>query len=90
MARRAATFGEEIQQRGLGLDQAAVLAEVNPTTVRRIIRGTVRAQPRTVVSFARALGIGALRMRQMMDAHYLAAHPDEDLREDGERHAAAV
>lgn len=85
--RRAATFGEEIERRGLGPDQAAVLAEVNPTTVRRIIRGTVRAQPKTVVSFARALGIGALRMKTMMDAHWLDAHPDEDLR-GGEGNAA--
>jgi hypothetical protein len=85
--RRAATFGEEIARRGLGPDQAAVLADVNPSTVRRIISGTVRAQPKTVVSFAKALDVAALRMRKMMDAHYLAAHPEEDLG-GGDRHVA--
>lgn len=88
--RRAATFGEEIALRGLGPDQAAVLADVNPTTVRRIISGKVRAQPKTVVSFSRALGIAALRMRRMMDAHYLTAHPDEDLRGGGEVNVPAA
>jgi len=87
--RHAATFGDEIARRGLQPEQAAVLGQVDPTTVRRIIRGSVRARPGTVVSLARALGIGAQRMRRMCDAHWLDAHPDEDLR-GGERHAPAA
>ena len=81
--RRATTFGSELDHRGVNFDQAAVLAGVNPTTVRRIIKGTVRAQPKTVVSFSRAFGIAAGRMQEMMDAHWYAAHPDEDLRGAG-------
>jgi hypothetical protein len=87
--RRAATLGGELKLRGLNPDQAGLLAEVHPTTIRRIIRGSVRAQPRTVVDLAKALGIGAPRMRQMCDAHWLDAHPDEDLR-GGERNVPAA
>lgn len=78
--RRAATFGDEITQRGLKPEHVAVLGRVDPTTVRRILRGTVRARPGTVVSLAKALGIGAQRMQRMCDEHWLAAHPDDDLR----------
>ena len=87
--RRASTFGSELEQRGLNADQAAVLAGVNHTTVRRILRGSVRAQPKTVVSLAKALGIGAQRMQAMCDAHWLSAHPEEDLR-GSDRHVPAA
>jgi hypothetical protein len=86
--RRAATFGDEITRRGLKPEQAAVLGQVDPATVRRIIRGSVRARPGTIVSLAKALGIGAQRMQSMCDAHWLAAHPEEDLR-GGDHHVTA-
>ncbi len=85
--RRSATLGDEIARRGLTNEQAAVLGGVQPSTVLRITKGQVRAQPKTVVSLAKALGIGALRMKAMCDAHWLDAHPGEDLR-GGEGHAA--
>jgi hypothetical protein len=88
--RRAATFGDEIARRGLKPEQAAVLGQIDPATVRRIIRGSVRARPGTVVSLAKALGIGAQRMRRMCDAHWLDAHPDEDLRGGEPRETAAA
>lgn len=87
--RRAATLGDEITQRGLNHEQAAVLGGVEPSTISRIVAGHARARPRTVVSLAKALGIGAVRMQQMCDAHYFAAHPDEDLR-GGDRHVSAA
>jgi plasmid maintenance system antidote protein VapI len=85
--RRAASLGDEIAQRGLNHEQTAVLAGVQPSTIRRIVAGEVRARPGTVVSLAKALGIGATRMREMCAAHWLAVHPEEDLR-GGESHAA--
>ena len=87
--RRAATLGDEITRRGLNPEQTAVLGGVNPSTVYRIVQGTRRASPKTVVSLAKALGIGATRMQAMCEAHYLAAHPDEDLGR-GDGHAAAA
>ena len=87
--RRAATFGEEIARRGLTQEQTAVLGGVQPSTVRRIVAGQVQARPKTVVSLAKALGIGAQRMQRMCDAHWLDAPPDEDLR-GGSRHVTAA
>jgi transcriptional regulator with XRE-family HTH domain len=78
----ARTFKDELARRGLERDQAAVLAGVQPSTISRIINGKVRARPATVVAMARALGIGASRMRDMMEADYLAANPAEDLAAD--------
>jgi plasmid maintenance system antidote protein VapI len=87
--RRAATLGDEIARRGLNDEQAAVLAGVQPSTIRRIVTGKVRARPSTVVSLAKALGIGATRMQGMCEAHYLATHPGEDLHGgDGDAEAA--
>ena len=77
--RRAATLGDEIIRRGLNQEQTAVLGRVQPSTVQRIVAGQVRASPKTIVSLAKALGIGATRMQAMCEAHWLAAHPDEDL-----------
>jgi plasmid maintenance system antidote protein VapI len=68
-----------LDDRGLTREQAAVLGGVHPSTIGRIVSGDVHASPATVVSLARALGVGARRMQRMCDAHYLSAHPDEDL-----------
>ena len=87
--RRAATLGDEIERRGLTHEQTAVLGGVQPSTIRRIVLGKVRARPSTIVSLSKALGVGAQRMQAMCEAHYLAAHPDEDLR-GGDRHVTAA
>jgi transcriptional regulator with XRE-family HTH domain len=86
---RATTLAGEIARRGLTQEQAAVLGGVRPSTINRIVAGKVRARPSTIVNLAKALGIAATRMQAMCEAHYLAAHPDEDLR-GGERHAPAA
>lgn len=88
--RRAETLGDELTRRGLTQEQTAVLGGVQPSTIRRIVAGQVQARPKTVVSLAKALGIGAQRMQRMCEAHYLAAHPDEDLRGGGEPHVTAA
>lgn len=88
-SKSAGTLGEELTRRGLTQEQAAVLGGVQPSTIQRIVTGKVQARPSTVVSLARALGIGAQRMQAMCEAHYLAAHPDEDLRGGG-RHVPAA
>jgi plasmid maintenance system antidote protein VapI len=87
--RRAETLGDEITRRGLTHEQTAVLGGVQPSTINRIVAGQVRARPKTVVSLAKAFGIGAQRMQRMCEAHYFAAHPGEDLRGGGERHVTA-
>jgi plasmid maintenance system antidote protein VapI len=68
-----------LRERGLTQEAAALIGDVDPSTVYRIVEGKVRARPTTIVRLARGLGIGARRMQAMCDAHWLAAHPDEDL-----------
>lgn len=79
-SKSARTFKEELTRRGLNLEQAAVLAGVSTGTISRIVNGKARARPDTVVAVARALNIGAARMRNMMEEGYLLANPDEDPR----------
>jgi transcriptional regulator with XRE-family HTH domain len=74
-----ATLRELMQARGLTLEAAAVLAEVDPATISRIMNGRQQARPVTIVRLARGLGIGARRMQAMCEAHWLDAHPDERL-----------
>jgi transcriptional regulator with XRE-family HTH domain len=52
--------------RGLSLDAVAVLADVDPATVSRLERGLVEARRTTIVKLARALGISARRMAQIL------------------------
>ena len=87
--RRAATLGDEIASRGLTREQMAVLGKVHPSTISRIVQGAAHASPATVVSLAKALGTGAKRMQSMCEAHWLDAHPDDDLR-GGDRHVTAA
>jgi plasmid maintenance system antidote protein VapI len=63
--------------RGLAYPAVAVLAEIDTSTVVRIVKGEVRARHETVVALARALGVDARRMRRLCDAHYLAARSAE-------------
>jgi plasmid maintenance system antidote protein VapI len=68
-----------LTQRGLSQEAAALIGEVDPSTIYRIVEGQVRARPATIVRLARGLGIGPKRMQAMCDAHYSAAHPGEAL-----------
>lgn len=50
------------------MDAAAMLANVDPSTISRIESGKQRASNETVVRLSVALGIGARRMRTICDA----------------------
>lgn len=76
--KRERTLRDELIRRGLTIEQAAVLAELRPTTLSRLMAGKTRAQPKTVVALARAFQISARTMRDMVDAHWYAQHPDEN------------
>jgi plasmid maintenance system antidote protein VapI len=73
------TFADLLHARGLTHDAAAVLGDVETSTISRIVQGKTKARPVTVVKLAKALGVGAKRMQAMCDASWLAAHPDEQL-----------
>lgn len=66
-----------LRERGLTLEAAAVLGQVETSTISRIIRGHTRARPQTIVTLARALGISPKRLEAMALAAWTAAHPDE-------------
>ena len=68
-----------LASRGISQDACGVLAGVDRSTVSLIVNGKTRARPTTVVKLARALGVKATRMQAMCEAHWLAAHPDEQV-----------
>jgi len=68
---------ELLRERGVTLDAAAVLADVDTSTVSRIVSGKSRARPVTIVRLARALGISARRLQVMCDAAWAAAQTDD-------------
>ena len=57
---------ELLRDRGITFDAAAVLADVDTSTVSRIVNGKMGARPETVVRLARALGISAKRLQKMI------------------------
>lgn len=61
------TLRELLNARGLTMDAAAVLGQVDTATISRICSGQARATPQTVVRLARALGINARRMARLCD-----------------------
>lgn len=61
------TLRDLLIRRGLTMDAAAVLADVDTATVSRICSGQARATPQTVVKLARALGVNARRMARLCD-----------------------
>ncbi len=65
------TLRELLDARGLTMDAAAVLGQVDTATVSRICSGQARATPQTVVRLARALGINARRMARLCDQAWL-------------------
>ena len=61
------TLRELLDARGLTMDAAAVLGDVDTATISRICSGHAGATPQTVVRLARALGVNARRMAQLCD-----------------------
>lgn len=72
-------LAELLRDRGLTYDAAAVLAQVETSTISRIVRGQTRARPQTIVTLARALGISAKRLEAMAAAAWGAAHSAEQV-----------
>ncbi len=72
----SATLGEFLRARGIDMDQAAVLADLSPATVWRIVNGHRRAEPRTVLRLAQALGVGNRRMQAMCNRSWRSAQSD--------------
>jgi len=70
-------FGDLLRDRGLTYEAAAVLAQVETSTISRIARGQSKARPQTIVTLARALGISPKRLEAMTDAAWAAAHPEK-------------
>ena len=73
----SSALGELLRDRGLTYEAAAVLAQVETSTISRIVGGQSRPRPQTIVALARALGISAKRLEAMVRAAWDAAHPDE-------------
>jgi transcriptional regulator with XRE-family HTH domain len=61
------TLRELRAERGLSQAAVAILADLDVSQVSRLERGLSRARPATIVKLARALGIGADRMRQILE-----------------------
>jgi plasmid maintenance system antidote protein VapI len=70
-------LGELLRARGLTYEAAAVLAQVETSTISRIVRGQSKAKPQTIVTLARALGISAKRLEGMTRAAWETAHSAE-------------
>lgn len=70
-------LGALLRDRGLTYEAAAVLAQVETSTISRIVRGQSKAKPQTIVTLARALGISAKRLEAMARAAWETAHSGE-------------
>lgn len=64
-------------------EAAGLLAGVDGSTISRICAGQVHARATTVVKLATALGVAPRRLQSMCEAHWLAAHPEEQLEPAG-------
>jgi transcriptional regulator with XRE-family HTH domain len=63
----AQTLRELRAERGLSQAAVAILADLDVSQVSRLERGLCRPRRTTIVKLARALGIGADRMRQILE-----------------------
>lgn len=61
------TLQDLLSARGLTMEAAAVLAQVDTSTISRICAGRTRATPQTVVRLSRALRVGSRRMARLCD-----------------------
>ena len=68
MARQDGVYGlrQLRQDRGLTLQAISVLSGITVAEVSMLERGLIRPKPETIVKLARALGIGAYRMRDIL------------------------
>jgi transcriptional regulator with XRE-family HTH domain len=73
------TLRDLLNERGVRMDAAGLLAGKDKATISRIASGKTRAQPGTIVALARALGVSARRMQAVCDESWEAAHPREVL-----------
>lgn len=71
------TLAELLSERRISLDALAVLSEIDSATAYRIRNGHARPRPATIIRLADALGIGTRRMKQICQATWNAAHPEE-------------
>lgn len=71
------TLAGLLRDRGLTYEAAAVLAQVETSTISRIVRGRSKARPQTIVTLARALAISPKRLESMTRAAWEAAHSGE-------------
>ena len=74
-----AALGDLLRDRGLTYEATAVLAQVETSTISRIVRGHSKAKPQTIVTLARALGVSAKRLEAMTTAAWDAAHSGEQV-----------
>lgn len=72
-------LGELLRDRGLTHDAAAVLGQVETSTISRWVRGQSKPRPQTIVTLARALGISAKRLEAMTKVAWDAAHSAEEV-----------
>ena len=56
------------QERGLTLQAISVLSGITAAEASMLERGLIQPRPETIVKLARALGIGAYRMRDILTA----------------------
>jgi transcriptional regulator with XRE-family HTH domain len=61
------------KERGLSLEAVGYLGDVDPSTVSRIENGLLTPRRETVVRLARALGISARRMAEILGEERTAA-----------------
>jgi transcriptional regulator with XRE-family HTH domain len=56
------------QERGLTLQAVSVLSGITAAEASMLERGLIQPRPETIVKLARALGVGAYRMRDILTA----------------------
>ena len=66
------TLRDLLDARGLTMDAAGVLGQVDTATISRICSGQARPTPQTVVRLALALGVNARRMAGLCDEAWQA------------------
>ena len=54
------------QERGLTLQAVSVLSGITAAEASMLERGLIQPRPETIVKLARALGVGAYRMRHIL------------------------
>jgi transcriptional regulator with XRE-family HTH domain len=75
----SSALGDLLRGRGLTYEAAAVLAQVETSTISRIVRGHSKPRPQTIVTLAQALGISPKRLEAMTRAAWDAAHSGEQV-----------